>query len=52
MQSPGASYVAIYPNKCAMVSLTKGDYPTVVIMESPGIAEAMTLSFDALWSRL
>ena len=52
MQNPGASYVAIYPNKCAMVSLTKGDYPTVVIMESTSIAAAMTLSFDALWHRL
>lgn len=51
-QNPGASYVAIYPPKCAMVSLTKGDYPTVVIMESPSIGEAMKLSFDALWQRL
>lgn len=48
----GASYVAIYPPKCAMISLTKGDYPTAVVIESLSIAQAMSLSFDTLWERL
>ncbi|HIL98031.1 MAG TPA: TrmB family transcriptional regulator [Pseudomonadales bacterium] len=50
--NPGASYVAIYPPKCAMVSLTRGDYPTVVILDSDSIAQALKLSFDTLWERL
>jgi sugar-specific transcriptional regulator TrmB len=50
--NPGASYVAIYPPKCAMVSLTRGDYPTVVILDSDSIAQALKLSFDTLWDRL
>ncbi|MBT4494820.1 MAG: TrmB family transcriptional regulator [Gammaproteobacteria bacterium] len=49
-QSP--SYVAVYGTKCAMVSLTGTDYPTVVILDSEGIASAMTISFDTLWQRL
>ena len=49
---PGASYVAIYPPKCAMVSLSKGDYPTAVVLDSESIAEALKLSFDTLWERL
>ncbi len=50
--NPEASYVAIYPPKCAMISLTRGDYPTAVILDSVGIAEALKLSFDTLWDRL
>jgi len=48
----GASYVAIYPPKCAMISLTRGDYPTAVVIDSLSIAQAMSLSFDTLWERL
>jgi HTH-type transcriptional regulator, sugar sensing transcriptional regulator len=48
----GASYVAIYPPKCAFVSLVKGDYPTAVILDSAAIALALKISFDTLWQRL
>lgn len=48
----GASYVAIYGSKCAMVSLIGTDYPTVVILDSEGISSAMRISFDTLWDRL
>ena len=48
----GASYVAIYGSKCAMISLVGVDYPTAVILDSESIASAMRLSFDTLWDRL
>lgn len=47
-----ASYVAIYPPKCAMISLVQGDYPTTVILDSEAIALVMQISFDTLWERL
>lgn len=47
-----ASYVAIYPPKCAFISLVKGDYPTAVILNSEAIALAQKISFDTLWQRL
>ena len=47
-----ASYVAIYPPKCAFISLVQGDYPTAVILESEAIALAQKISFDTLWQRL
>ena len=47
-----ASYLAIYGTKCAMVSMTTADYPTVVILDSPGISSALRISFDTLWQRL
>lgn len=47
-----ASYVAIYPPKCAFISLVKGDYPTAVILESDAIALAQKISFETLWHRL
>ena len=50
--NPAASYVAIYGPRCAMISLSRGDYPTAVIIESQGIAEVLRLSFDALWQLL
>jgi len=49
---PAASYVAIYPPKCAMISLIKGDYPTAVIIDSDAVATALKISFDSLWERL
>lgn len=51
-QHPAASYVAIYANKCAMISLSHGDYPIAVVIDSAGIAEALNISFDALWQFL
>lgn len=47
-----ASYVAIYPPKCAFISLVGGDYPTAVILDSEAIALAQRISFDTLWQRL
>lgn len=47
-----ASYVAIYPPKCAMIYMSKQDYPSVVILESSAIALALKLSFDTLWGLL
>jgi len=50
--SSKASYVAIYPPKCAMISLQEGHYPTAVVIESDAISEAMNLSFETLWELL
>lgn len=50
--TPGASYVAVYPPKCAMISLTQGDHPVAIVIESESIAEALKLSFDTLWQLL
>jgi len=47
-----ASYVAIYPPKCAMISLQEGNYPTAVVIESAAISEAMNISFETLWALL
>ncbi|MCB1644352.1 MAG: hypothetical protein KDI36_02820 [Pseudomonadales bacterium] len=49
---PAASYVAIYPPKCAMISLVRDDYPTAVIIEAEAIARSFQLTFDALWDKL
>lgn len=51
-EDPSASYVAVYKDKCAMISLTHGDHPIAVVIESAAIATALTLSFDALWTFL
>lgn len=50
--NPAASYVAIYPPRCAMISVIKRDYPTAVILDAPPIALALSLAFDTLWDRL
>ncbi len=50
--NPSASYVAVYGTKCAMISLTNGDYPIAIVLESEGIAQALNISFDALWGFL
>lgn len=47
-----ASYVAIYPPKCAMISLQEGNYPTAVVIESAAISEALNISFETLWQLL
>ena len=51
-ESSGASYVAIYPPKCVMISLQEGNYPTAIVIESPAIAQVLKLSFDTLWKFL
>ena len=47
-----ASYVAIYPPKCAMISLQEGNYPTAVVIESTAVSESLNISFETLWSLL
>ncbi|WP_163831064.1 TrmB family transcriptional regulator [Spartinivicinus ruber] len=47
-----ASYVAIFPPKCAMISLQEGNYPTAVVIESAAISQALQLSFNTLWQLL
>lgn len=47
-----ASYVAIYPPKCAMISLTNEDYPTAVVMDATDIALVLKITFDRLWESL
>ncbi len=51
-QDTAASYVAIYPPKCAFISLVRADYPAAVILNSDAIALAQKISFDTLWERL
>lgn len=45
-----AAYIAIYPPKMAMISLTKGDLPTATVIESAPIVATQQLMFDTLWS--
>ncbi len=47
-----ASYVAIYPPKCAMISLVNDDYPTAVVIDAAAVALAMKISFETLWRLL
>ena len=47
-----ASYVAIYPPKCAMISLQEGNYPTAVVIDSAAISQALNISFETLWKLL
>nr|WP_210330649.1 helix-turn-helix domain-containing protein [Aliikangiella sp. G2MR2-5] len=47
-----ASYVAIYPPKCAMISLQEGNYPSAVVIESEAISQALNISFETLWQLL
>ena len=47
-----SSYVAIYPPKCAMISLIQEDYPTAVVIDASAIALALKISFDTLWNLL
>lgn len=51
-ENVAASYVAVYPPKCAMIYMSKQDYPSVVILESSAISLALKLSFDTLWALL
>lgn len=41
-----ASYIAIYPPKVAIITLSQQNYPVVVVMESPAIASTQQLMFD------
>ena len=47
-----ASYIAIYPPKVAMISLTKNDFPVAVVIDSDAIAGTQQIMFDTLWRAL
>ncbi|MEJ2041678.1 MAG: helix-turn-helix domain-containing protein [Reinekea sp.] len=46
------SYIAIYPPKLAMISLSEGDLPTAVVIQSPTIANTHLTIFNTLWNSL
>ena len=47
-----ASYIAIYPPKVAMISLTKNDFPVAVVIDSDAISGTHQMMFDTLWKAL
>lgn len=47
-----ASYIAIYPPKCAIISLASNNFPSAVVLESQDIAKAQQIIFDTLWKML
>ncbi|WP_417225834.1 TrmB family transcriptional regulator [Amphritea sp.] len=47
-----AAYIAVYPPKCAIISLASANYPTAVVIESKEVATAQKIIFDTLWSLL
>lgn len=46
------SYIAIYPPKVALISLSDGDLPTAVVIKSPTIANTHQVIFNTLWQTL
>lgn len=46
------SYIAIYPPKLALISLSEGDLPTAVVIQSPTIANTHQTIFNTLWNTL
>lgn len=47
-----AAYIAIYPPKLAMISLSEGNLPTATVIESGPIVATQQLLFDTLWGQL
>lgn len=47
-----ASYIAIYPPKCAIISLASDNFPSAVVLESKDIAMAQQIIFNTLWGLL
>jgi sugar-specific transcriptional regulator TrmB len=47
-----SSYMLIYGNKLALISVSADDTPYGVVIEEPGVAAMQRLLFDTLWSRL
>lgn len=47
-----ASYIAIYPPKCAIISLASDNFPSAVVLESEDIAKAQQIIFNTLWGLL
>ena len=50
--SNAGSYIAIYPPKVALISLSDGDLPTAVVIQSPTIANTHLTIFNTLWNSL
>jgi sugar-specific transcriptional regulator TrmB len=46
------SYIAIYPPKVALISLSDGDLPTAVVIQSPTISATHQTIFNTLWNSL
>ena len=47
-----AAYIAIYPPKCAIISLASENYPTAVVIDSAEVAAAQHIIFNTLWRLL
>ncbi|WP_293266924.1 helix-turn-helix domain-containing protein [Neptunomonas sp.] len=47
-----AAYIAIYPPKCAIISLASNNYPTAVLIDSKEVSAAQKIIFDTLWAVL
>jgi hypothetical protein len=47
-----AAYIAVYPPKCAIISLASENYPTAVVIDSAEVAAAQKIVFDTLWGLL
>lgn len=47
-----AAYIAIYPPRCAIISLASDNYPTAVVIDSREVAAAQQIVFDTLWGLL
>lgn len=47
-----AAYIAVYPPKCAIISLASANYPTAVVIESKEVAAAQQIIFNTLWGLL
>lgn len=47
-----AAYIAIYPPRCAIISLASDNYPTAVVIDSREVAAAQKIIFDTLWGLL
>lgn len=50
--SNAGSYLAIYPPKVAIISLSDGDLPTAVVIDSQTIANTHMTIFNTLWQTL
>lgn len=47
-----AAYIAIYPPKCAIISLASNNYPTAVVIDSKEVSSAQLIIFNTLWELL
>lgn len=50
--SVDAAYIAIYPPRCAIISLASNNYPTAVVIDSQEVAGAQQIIFETLWRLL